>query len=221
MKNVFNIIILSSCHAEIGKCNSMELFNIINIISPDIIFEELDTQSFNDHYGHDGPYSTETKAIYKYLFEHRINHIPVDTFDVNITKEEKAYMDNTIYNSSIEYKKLLEMQLNFLYNDGYKFLNSEECSELILKLQEQENIMQRQINDIRLRDIYKKWIKINNKREYEMIYNIYKYCKNNQFKKGLLITGAEHRNSLYNKLKEYKDENIVIDWSYWKYEYKT
>jgi len=38
---MYNIIILFSFHMERGKCNSNELYRIIEKIQPEIIFEEL------------------------------------------------------------------------------------------------------------------------------------------------------------------------------------
>jgi hypothetical protein len=194
----------------------MELYKIINTIKPEVIFEELDLNSYNDHYGQEGPYSTETTAIYKYLQYNNIQHIPVDTYDMtNFTKEEKKYMDNIILNNNIEYRNIFEKQMKLVYSNGYKFLNGEECSLMLLELQKIERIVQEQLCDDKLTYIYKKWIKINNEREEEMIKNIYKYCKNNLFNSGLLITGADHRNSLKRKLQNYCDNDININWSYY------
>ena len=51
-----------------------------------------------------------------------------------------------------------------------------------------------------------------------MIENIYKYCKDNSFNTGILITGAEHRNSLINIMQNYKDDEIHINWNIINYE---
>jgi len=211
-----NITFLSSCHFETGNCSSIELYKIIEGIAPDIIFEELNQNGYNDHYGEEGPYSTETKAIYKYLRNNNIQHIPVDTYDIkDLSKDDKKYMDNMIYNNSIEYQNLFNNQLKQLHLYGFKFLNSEECTSLMLELQKIENNIQEQLCDDKLTNIYKTWIRINNERENEMIKNIYNYCKANIINKGLLITGADHRNSLKNIIQNYKDNDIKINWNYW------
>ena len=214
---MYNITFLSSCHIEIGYCNSMELYKIIDKISPDVIFEELDEESYNDHYGQQGPYSTETKAIYMYLQYNNIKHIPVDTYDMkNFSKDDKIYMDSIISDNNIEYRNLLETQMKLLYFYGYNFLNSEECSALILKLQKIEKTVQEQLSDDKLKNIYKLWIEVNDKREHEMIKNLYKYCRDNTFNNGILITGADHRNSLIKIIQNYSDDDINIKWDYWK-----
>lgn len=209
-----SITFLSSCHLETGKCNSIELYKIIDLINPEIIFEELDLDGFNDHYGPNGPYSTETVAIYHYIQNKNIKHFPVDTYDMKyFTKEDKKYMDNIILNNSNEFRQLLEKQLKLLHLYGYKFINSDECIELITNLQDIEYNVQLKLNDEKLTNIYKEWININNKREEVIIKNIYDYCKNNKFDKGLLIIGAEHRKSLKNKIDNYE---AIIKWDYWK-----
>jgi len=172
-----NIYFLSSVHAEIGNCNSIELLKIIKAINPDVIFEELDIESFEDHYGVEGPYSTETKAIYEYLKHKNVKHIPVDTYDMNdFTKNDKKYLDDTVYNTNEEYKNILKTQLEMLKLYGFEFLNSDESSNIIMKLQYIENNVQIQNNDPKLTKIYKRWIEININRENEFINNVYMYC---------------------------------------------
>jgi hypothetical protein len=208
-----NITLLFSFHSEFGNCNPLELYKIIDKISPDVIFEELDINSYNDHYGQEGPYSTETIAISKYLQYKSIQHIPVDTYDMkNFTKDDKIYMDTIIANNSIEYCNILEKQMKLLHSIGYRFLNGEECSAMSLELQKIEKYVQERLFDNKLTNIYKKWIEINNERENEMIKNIIEFCKNNVFNKGLLIAGADHKISLTSKLQNYCNNDIK--WNY-------
>ena len=210
-----NIYLLSSVHAEIGNCNSIELYKIIKAVNPDVIFEELDKESFEDHYGPEGPYSTETKAIYEYSKQKNIKHIPVDTYDMSdFSKDDKKYMDNTIINSNVEYRNILEAQLRKIHFYGFKFLNSKESMEIIMKLQNIEDRMQMQGDDQKLAKICKRWKEINNRRENEFIKNVYMYCRKNIFSTGLLITGAEHRESLIGIINNQNDEQKII-WNFW------
>jgi hypothetical protein len=212
-----NVTVLFSYHIEIGNCNSIELYKIICSINPEIIFEELDIDGFNDHYGLNGAYSTETKAIYQFIQNKNIKHIPVDTYDMGyFTKDENKYMNDIVCRNSGEYRKSISELLELVNMNGYEFLNSDECGTLLSEVQNIENEIQKQLNDKKLKEIYKNWIEINNERENEIIKNIYDYCKNNVFNKGLLITGAEHREALINKIRNNENKDMNINWDYWK-----
>ena len=41
-----NITVISTNHKEIGKCNSEELYKIVESINPEVIFEELSGKLF-------------------------------------------------------------------------------------------------------------------------------------------------------------------------------
>jgi hypothetical protein len=66
------------------------------------------------------------------------------------------------------------------------------------------------------------WFKINNewnevieKRENEMMKNIYDYSKEYQFNNGLFLIGAAHRSSIIEKIQEYdKNYDVKINWKY-------
>ena len=47
---MYNIILLSTKHIESGKCNSFELYKIIETINPEIIFEEIPPSKFDAVY---------------------------------------------------------------------------------------------------------------------------------------------------------------------------
>ena len=38
---MYNITLICTAHKEVGKCNSVELYKIIEEFKPEIIFEEL------------------------------------------------------------------------------------------------------------------------------------------------------------------------------------
>jgi len=213
-----NIFFLSSFHHESGNCNSRELYDIIKMVKPNIIFEELDLDSYNDHYSEEGPYSIETIAIHRYIQSNNIKHMPVDTYDMNnIEKSAIEYMYNIFY-EDVEYRRLLAIQLEKIQSYGYKFINSDECVKLIFEIQKTEDTIQARIGNNKLSKIYKNWIEMNNRREIEIIKNIYNYSMENAFETALLITGAEHRISLKKKLESHINENIKINWKYIQYD---
>jgi len=213
-----NIILLFSCHKNIGLCNPLELYKIIENIKPDVIFEELDLETFDYVYKQSYPSANESIAISRYLQTNRIKHFPIDTFEFDdFPMDDKAIMDNT-FGENQDFKKLVYMQYKLMEEKGYLFLNSKICSEIVYEIQRMENLLQQQFNNEKISSTYKAWVELCNNRERTMIENIYKYCKANPFNTGLLITGAEHRNSLINIMQNYKDDEIDINWNVINYE---
>jgi len=212
------ITLLSSCHGNFGLCNPLELYKIIENIKPDVIFEELDLETFDYVYKQSYPSANESIAISRYLQTNRTKHFPVDTFDFDdFPMDDKAIMDNT-FGENQDFKKLVYMQYKLMEEKGYLFLNSKICSEIVYEIQRMENLLQQQLNNEKISSTYKAWVELCNNRERTMIENIYKYCKANLFNTGLLITGAEHRNSLINIMQNYKDDEINIYWNVINYE---
>jgi hypothetical protein len=55
--------------------------------------------------------------------------------------------------------------------------------------------------------------KINSKREIEMVKNIFKYSKENDYNDAVFIFGVAHKNSILQKINDYKNKNkITINW---------
>ena len=128
-----NIFLLSSFHKELGKCNSNELYKIIEEIRPEIIFEELPNDIFDIIYtkGYK-PESLEAITIKKYLEKYHTQHIPVDTCEINEIDLFNRY--DIIWNKSIEYQNCLNKQLSMVNQYGYSFLNSDDHAELLNKM---------------------------------------------------------------------------------------
>jgi uncharacterized protein YktA (UPF0223 family) len=205
-------------HKEIGKCNSKELYAIIEKSNPEIIFEEFDLSRTDDEYYKNGHYKTqsvcslETITIMKYLENHQIIHKPVDTYDVTYFPED---MYAKISNVSEEYNNLVKMNFIFSCQQGLLYLNSVECSDLLEKIHLIEEEVVKKLNDKILLDSYKSWQLITTNRENEMIKNIYDYSKSNGYNNAIFITGAEHKRSIIEKIRDYERKNeIKINWNY-------
>ena len=114
-------------HREIGKCNSNELYNIIEKVNPEIIFEEFDISRTDNEYYKNGHYkyqescSVETTTIMKYLENHQVIHIPVDTYD---SPDIPNDMYPKISNVSEEYNNLVKMNFLLSCQHGFPYLNS-------------------------------------------------------------------------------------------------
>lgn len=216
---MFNITLVCTIHKECGNCNSMELYKIIELINPEIIFEELSPTVFEQCYGGEDRRTLETSAIKKYLQNHRIEHIPVDTFSWDSYYTDIDYMYDKIVNNNRIFecrciRDLLDKQSLLKNKQGFAFLNSNQNDKLF----EEFNILKEQIlciiNDENLFRIHRLEKKIIEKREYEIIENIYAFSKRHTYNQALLFIGSGHRESLIEKIYEYeKKEKLKLNWN--------
>jgi len=198
---------------ERGECNSNELYRIIEKIQPEIIFEELPYDVFEIIYAKGRiPESLEAITIKKYLEKNQIEHIPVDTYEINETDLFNDF--DIISNKSIEYAELLKQQLSMIIRNGYSFLNSNDCDELLDKIHLIEENVLLEINDAWISYHYKTDRELHDKRENEMVHNIYNYSKQYPYNKALFICGAEHRQSIMKKIQGYElKEKLKLNWT--------
>jgi hypothetical protein len=209
-------------HREIGKCNSKELYNIIEKVNSEIIFEEFDVSRTDDEYYKNEHYkkqdicTLETITIMKYLQNNQVIHIPVDTYDTTDShKEYMNYMYRKISKNSEEYNNLVKMNFILSCQQGFPYLNSLECSDLLQKIRLIEEEIVKFLNDKILLNVYKLWQLVTDSRENEMVKNIYDYSKNHCYNNALFIIGAEHRKSIIDKAQEYNmKEKIKLNWNF-------
>jgi pheromone shutdown protein TraB len=216
---MYNITLIGTAHLEDGKCNSDELYNIIESINPEVIFEELPNYLFDKFYNgkqiSDEP--TEVKCIKKYLQNHNIKHIPVD-IDVspNLSTSEISYMFNTFRKYDV-YKKLEHEQHLLTAEEGFAYLNSKKCSELFDKKKIiEKNLMEFGFNKNILFRIHKLFYEEQDNRENAMLQNIYNYSEENQYNQAVFLIGSAHRNSIMQKITEYESkEKLKLNWTFY------
>lgn len=209
---MFNITILSSFHLERGKCNTVELYKIIEKIQPETIFEELPSDVFEIIYNMGrSPESLEAITIKRYLKNHQIDHVPVDTLHINEAELFNEF--DLIESKSNEYAELMKQQLSMIIQNGYSFLNSDECEELNDRIRIIEENILFEINNPLLYNRYLADKELHNKREDMMLQNIYNYSKKYSYNKALFICGSEHRKPLIRKIQRFEmTERIKLNW---------
>jgi hypothetical protein len=217
---MFNITLFCTRHGETGNCNIFELYKIITHLKPEVIFEEIPPSLFEEHYINTPREKLETNAIKLYLLDHQIKHIPVDLDEI---MPQDFWDDNKIFFEEVEkinpeFCKLCDYDSQYARQYGFNYLNSIYCIKINNdKNKEMENTI-KELNNEKLYGSYELWKTINDKRENEMIMNIYKYCNENKFNKGLFFIGAAHRESIINKIKIFnKAEKLNIEWNYFEY----
>jgi len=227
---MYNITHISTCHSEQGKCNSDELYKIIEYINPDVIFQELSRKLFDFYYSNSfdrfyinrilqnqrPPYVfLEVICVKKYLQSHNIKlPVPVD-IDICLLSEKQREDMLASFRKNKDYKKLFDDMFLSMTLEGFDYLNSDKCIDLI----EQMKIIGKNIVELEINKdmycIYKLFYEEDNIRENAMLENIYNYSKENQYNQAVFLIGAGHRKSIMKKITEYeKISEIKLNWSY-------
>lgn len=232
---MYNITLLGTMHTESGKCNSDELYKIIEELEPEIIFDELPSNEFDKYYGDSFeinyanfillnkrplkvPY--EINCIKKYKQYYNVEVCPVD-IDVRqrLSKcQEAIYFLFSIFFQNEDYHKLDVEKDALIAKEGFLYLNSDRFLDFLEKKEVMEkHIMRYEINMNELLETYKVFHdEINDKREEAMLDNIYSYSREKQYNKALFIVGAEHRKSLLQKItRREKISDVKLNWTSW------
>jgi len=214
---MYKITLVCTHHSEFGKCNSDELYKIIESIRPDVIFEELTQDLFDKFYKENTiPYEPpEIKSVKRYIKDHTTDHFPVDiNVSDTLSINEINYMFNA-FNKFVVYSKIEEDQKNLFFQEGYGFLNSKQNEELVEKKKSLgKSQIEFQINKDHLSRIHKLFYEEQHHREYEIIKNVYDYSGKIAFNQALLLLGSWHRKTLFEKAKKYESENHVkLNWA--------
>jgi len=211
---LLNITLISSFHKIHGNCNPRELYKIIEHLQPDVIFEELSTNGFEIIYTpYYQPETIEAITVKQYLQKYPIKHFPVDNYPVN---ENDLLSDaQIIWDNSMEYRELWNEKLTRLNESGYYFLNSDKCTEIIDRLTRIEEAVLTETKNIKLLNEHKTEKLLHDKRETEMLRSIYDIASQHPFDKSVFICGAEHRQGIKKKLKEFETkESNKIKWTF-------
>ena len=238
---MYNITLIGTHHRELGKCNSDELYKIIESINPEVIFDELPSSSFDMYYSdsfdiyyansillnrHPPEVPLEVKCIKKYKQNYNIEIFPVD-IDVRqkLSKhqDEISFMFFTFWRYE-DYKTLDTEKETLIAQEGFHYLNSDKFLDFLEKKEVMEkNIMEFEIQKNRLLDIYKLFhAEEYDNRENAMLENIYNYSKGNQYNQAVFLIGAEHKKSIMRKITEYeKLSEIKLNWTLYGNKSKT
>jgi hypothetical protein len=214
---MYNITLVCTHHSEFGKCNSDELYKIIESIRPDVIFEELTEELFDGFYKENNiPYEPpEIRSVKRYIKDHTITHIPVDiNVSDTLSINNINYMFNTLSKYTV-YSKLEEDQKKLAFQEGYEFLNSKKNEELTEKKKSLEkSLIELQINKHQLSQIHKLFYEEQHKREDEIIKNIYKYSEKMAYNHALLLLGSGHRKTIFEKMENFESQSHVkLKWA--------
>ncbi|MEE1961074.1 hypothetical protein V1387_00155 [Allomuricauda taeanensis] len=218
---MYHITIISTEHKESGKYNSDELYKIIELINPDVIFEEEhNDDKYFEYYSNPNSFnSLEIQAIIKYKQNHDIIHIPVDKW-INefISFRVLDFLTNK-FRSHNNYKQIIKEHCLLRDNYGIEYLNSDKCCELFLKikLEEEQIILNSGPEKHHLEYYYNLFHQELDSREHAMLKNIYSYSSENKYGKAIFFLGFAHRKSIRQKILEFSQQvNPIINWSFYE-----
>lgn len=214
-----NLNIIFTTHREIGECNADALFKIIEIINPDVIFEELSYLNYDKVYNTKELITLETTSIKKYLTKNNIKHIPVDTYGFPENHYDKIgfMLDKLLFSSwlkeSFELRSLIDKQSSIIDTKGFRFLNSDDNNKTFEEIDILKEILLNNINDDKLYEFAKLEKDVIEKREEEMLNNIYNFSDKHTYKQALFFIGSGHRKSIIDKIKRRNEqEDQKINW---------
>ncbi|WP_430816555.1 hypothetical protein [Carboxylicivirga sp. RSCT41] len=214
---MYNITLITTTHTENGKCNSQELYKIIDSIKPDVIFEEMTTENFDLVYNKNQipQGALEVKSIKEYLKNHIIKHIPVDippNPDLS-TNEIKTMFDEF---KRYEVYKNFEIEQNKQINQlGFNYINSKKSSQLFKRIEKFEiSLISFGQYKNNIHKTYKRFHAEQNNRENAMLQNIYSYAAESPFSSAIFFIGCAHRNSIIEKIRTFQlQKELNLNWT--------
>ena len=208
------VVLLCSVHKENGRCNSSELVRILELIEPDVLFEEIPYFEFLEKNNLGNGRILEVRAISKYLERHKVLQIPVDTLDGSSFEQIKFdQVIDRVSHTSPEFRSLWDHKTYLEYTRGFEYLNSRSNDSMLRRSDSIVTKALEELNDERLSMAYDEWKTYNSKREDAMIGNVYEFCRLTNFKKGVFLFGSGHRQSLISKIKMVKKtEKGRVNW---------
>lgn len=139
---MYNITLISTVHKEIGKCNSNELYKIIEFINPDVIFLEALKDDCLSKYERliSSEFGIckerlELKSIQKYSTNHNFKYVPV--LDVELSNDLDTKIK--IVSKNTKYQQLIDNYTFLERIGGFQFLNSGKSIILQEEMRELEN----------------------------------------------------------------------------------
>ncbi len=213
-----NVAVLFTRHESDGMCNSDELLKILLSLQPDVIFEEIGYEVYDQIYLQNRT-TLESNAVKLYLLTKDVEHFPVDTFDrPDSYRNGWNLLSNVLEpyrNKSDALKHAINQLIYQSQVGGFPFLNSDQNDAILDEIEKEERSILAELADDNLIQIAQLINEVNSKRDEEMIDNIYKYGEQNAFQKAIFLIGAGHRRSIKKKLDKVAPRyGVEIKWHF-------
>ena len=197
----------------------MNLYKILQTLRPDVIFVEMPPSLFSKYYLEKSKSKLETIAVGRYLEGFNavivpvdIDDIPTDIFFIDYGNAMERVLGLADINGH-NLRTLLSTKKYYSSIHGFKFLNSEDYVHYDDRVKGAIENGLKKIDDENLNLAYQKWKEFTDKRENEMLQNIYNYCRAEKYNKAIFLLGASHRKSIKEKIKVYQlNEYVELNW---------
>jgi len=219
-----NITIISSKHVELGKCNSLQLLEILNSINPEVIFEELPKSYYDLYYGNNSTKSTlETIAITDFKKTKKIKQVLVDTTDFPFLEALKnnysIVLDHCLnfrQKNGLPIKEAILTSNQLLHEQGFKYLNSNDAEIYQANIKTLISECLIQLNSRRYFETSKHWQSLTDFRENHMIKSIYEFSEQNEYDEAVFTLGVAHRKSIKAKINDFQNKSdIKLHWNFY------
>src|SRR3989475_6755392 len=129
------VSVVGTVHEEKGRANASGLVGILERIKPEVIYLEIPSATFDDHFN--GNRNLESTAVSRYRENHRVDLIPVDlpTPDEDFFTKYRD-LNRRIERTSRDYRRLVDRHSQNVTAHGFAYLNSKDCSDLFSQLHE-------------------------------------------------------------------------------------
>lgn len=213
-----NITLISTIHDAIGECNSIALSKILLALRPDILFLEMPPSLFSRDYLERSK-KLEMNAIKMCIDDFKAMIIPVDIGDIPCDIFFRKYqypMERVLGLADINGQNLRMLagtKKSYASTHGFSFLNSDDYIQYSDGVTGAIEKGLKKINDEKFNLAYQKWKEFNDRREHEMLQNIYNYSRKHNYNKAVFLLGASHRKSIKEKIEAYKlNELPKLNW---------
>jgi hypothetical protein len=183
-------------HEENGLANISGLLVILERIKPEVIFLEIPSAAFSDHFN-GSRRNLESTAVGRYREKHPVALIPVDlpTPDADFFTNTRDLIER-IARSSPEYCRLASWHSQYVSAHGFAYLNSDHCSDLWSKRHDAILTALAKLADHALAKHYDLWLGTNVARDKAMMKAIENHCREDSFARAAFLVGAAHRQSI-------------------------
>jgi len=211
-----NITLVCSGHRESGLCNAEQLLKILRAIEPEAVFEEMRPSEFDFYYTHG---SVEAHAITRYREFKLFQPVSVDRYEMpdNLLVAIKRDFDcviDCVAQASREYRLLNEENDTSVRRYGFQYLNSVAFATMAARMSEIEDEIISKTGDQGLIRGLERWRQVIQRRELEMVGNIYEYCRKHVFDTGVFLVGAAHKMGIVKEIgKHSSTEADLIEWN--------
>lgn len=216
-RSVGRIILVGTVHRELGSCNESELIRILETIGPDVIFEEIRPSDFDALYRDTPKHSLEMGAISRYVKVRPARQVPVDDYEIpeGFGPKMRA-LESFVESRSPEYGAVMDEIGQMKAEFGFRYLNS---PNFVAHIKKSEGLFEQTIfrygNDD-AKKLNSMWNEQVRRRDNSMLENIYNFCREGAFAKGVFLVGAGHMASIVEGVESrMKKEADLVDWKIW------